>query len=348
MFQDMVKIYVESGGGGNGVVAFRREKFVPMGGPSGGDGGKGGSVYLEADTRLTTLMPFRRKRHFRAARGRHGEGSNRHGASAEDVVIGVPPGTVVRDAESNEVIADLTAPGQRVKIARGGKGGLGNARFATSTRQAPRVATEGEPGESRWLQLELKLLADVGIIGLPNAGKSTLLSRVSAARPKIADYPFTTLEPQLGVVEVGDQSFVMADIPGLIEGAHKGTGLGHDFLRHVERTRLLLHLLDGSSADPWGDFQGINRELALYSEALQSKEQLVAINKADLPGVQERIPQILASFKREGIKVVVISALAGEGVQELLYQVAASLAVLPHKATEEAFKVFRPPAIKGR
>ncbi len=348
MFQDVVKIYVEAGAGGNGVVAFRREKFIPFGGPSGGDGGRGGSVYLETDPQMTTLMPFRRKRHFRARHGGHGEGSKRHGASAEDVIIKVPLGTVVRDAESQEQIADLTEPGEKLMVARGGKGGFGNAHFATSTHQAPRIAIEGEPGENHWLVLELKLLADVGLVGFPNAGKSTLLSRISAARPKIADYPFTTLEPQLGVVDLGDTSFVAADIPGLIEGAHQGAGLGHEFLRHIERTRVLLHVVDGSSPDPLRDYHAINRELALHNEALQSREQIVAINKVDMLEVKERLPDIMASFKKEGVKAMPISALSGEGVDELMRHVGGRLETIPREAHGEGYKVFHPRGIKKR
>ncbi|MDP2662853.1 MAG: GTPase ObgE [Dehalococcoidia bacterium] len=348
MFQDVVKIYVESGAGGNGVVAFRREKFVPFGGPSGGDGGRGGSVYLEIDPHLNTLMPFRRKRHFRARHGGHGEGSNRHGASAEDIIIKAPPGTTVREAETGEQLADLTEPGDRLLVAKGGKGGFGNAHFATSTHQAPRLALDGEAGESRWLILELKLLADVGLVGLPNAGKSTLLSRVSAATPKIADYPFTTLEPQLGVVDVGDSSFVMADLPGLIEGAHRGAGLGHEFLRHIERTRLLVHLVDGKSPDPWGDYQAINQELALHNVALETREQVVAVNKVDLTEVRERLPEILAPFKKAEVRAMAVSALSGEGLDSLMRQVAGSLATVPRETAAEGFKVFRPPAVKRR
>ena len=349
MFLDIVKIYVEGGKGGNGVTSFRREKYVPMGGPDGGDGGKGGSVYLEADSHLNTLMPFRRKRHFRAGRGRHGEGGKRHGASADDVVIKVPLGTVARDAAGGEMIADLTVPGERVPVARGGRGGWGNTHFATPTNRAPRLALNGGPGESLWLVLELKLLADVGIVGLPNAGKSTFLSKVSAATPKTADYPFTTLEPNLGVVDLGDRSLVLADIPGLIEGAHAGAGLGHEFLRHVERTRLLLHLVDGASDDPWRDFQAVNRELALHSPELGSKQQLVALNKVDLPEVRDGLAEKLAPFEREKKEVIPISALSGEGVQGLIERVAERMQTLPKKEEAgEGFRVFHPPAVKRR
>ncbi len=348
MFQDVVKIYVESGAGGNGVVAFRREKFIPLGGPSGGDGGRGGSVYIEIDPHMNTLMPFRRKRHFRARHGGHGEGSNRHGASAEDIIIKAPPGTIVKEAETGKQLADLTEPGHRLRVAKGGRGGYGNAHYATSTRQAPRVAQDGEAGESLWLMLELKLLADVGLVGFPNAGKSTLLSRGSAATPKIADYPFTTLEPQLGVVDLGDLSFVMADLPGLIEGAHMGAGLGHEFLRHIERTRLLVHLVDGMSADPWVDYQAINRELALHNVALETREQVVAVNKVDLPEVRERLLEILAPFEEAGVRAMAVSALSGEGLDGLMRHVAGRLAGLPRETPAEGFKVFRPPAVKRR
>jgi len=250
MFFDEARIYVKAGDGGDGCVSFRREKYVPLGGPNGGDGGRGGDVYLVANPHLNTLVGFKRRVHFKAQRGSHGRGKGQKGRQGDDVFIEVPPGTVVRDAETGEFIADLTEEGQQALVAQGGRGGRGNAAFATPTNQAPRIAERGEPGQERRLYLELKLIADVGIVGVPNAGKSTLLSVVSAARPKIADYPFTTLEPSLGVVILDDYtSFVMADIPGLIEGAHAGTGLGHEFLRHIERTRIIIHLLDGASAD---------------------------------------------------------------------------------------------------
>lgn len=350
MFLDLVKIYVEAGKGGTGVVSFRREKFVPLGGPDGGDGGHGGSVSLEADAQLSTLMPFRRRRHFRAERGRHGEGSNRHGASGRDLLVKVPAGTLVKDSETGEVMADLAVPGARVMVARGGRGGWGNAHFATSINRAPRLATLGEAPEGRWLVLELKLLADVGIVGLPNAGKSTLLSSVSAANPKIADYPFTTLEPQLGVVELGDVVLVLADIPGLIEGAHRGAGLGHEFLRHVERTRILLHLVDGASDDPWRDFQAVNQELALYSPALASKVQVVALNKVDRPEVLERLSEVRAWFKKGGVEALAVSALSGEGIPALLGRLAREAAAHPREESAGGgFKVFRPtPVSPGR
>ncbi|MGZ3624158.1 MAG: GTPase ObgE, partial [Ktedonobacteraceae bacterium] len=272
MFYDHTKIYVKAGDGGDGSIHFRREKFVPYGGPDGGDGGRGGSIYMEADARLNTLIDFRFRQHFKASSGGAGARQKKHGNKGEDLLMRVPCGTVIRDAETNELVADLVDDGQRTMIARGGRGGLGNVHFATSTRQAPREAQKGEPGEERWLLLELQLIADVGLVGYPNAGKSTLLSVVTAAQPKIADYPFTTLSPNLGVVSVGQPAsgdefgFVLADIPGLIEGAAQGVGLGHEFLRHVQRTRLLLHILDGASIDrdPWQDFITINQELREY------------------------------------------------------------------------------------
>src|SRR5438309_4067428 len=284
MFVDEAKIYVKAGGGGNGCMAFRREKYVPRGGPSGGDGGAGGSIILEATQHDNTLLRYRFNREFRADRGRHGEGSNRTGHSGTDMVLSVPTGTVVIDEESGERLADLTRPGERITVARGGRGGRGNQHFAKPWHQAPRESEEGQPGEERRLRLELKLLADVGLLGFPNAGKSTLISRISAARPKIADYPFTTLEPNLGVVSVDDSSFVVADIPGLIEGAHLGHGLGVQFLRHIERTRLLAHLVDVSDStgrEPVHDFEVILEELAAFSEDLAKKPMILVATKID-------------------------------------------------------------------
>ena len=318
---DRVEIEVQAGDGGKGVVSFRREKYVPRGGPDGGDGGRGGSVVLVANTALTTLAGFRRHRRYLAERGRRGEGGKRHGRSGEDLVVLVPVGTIVRRAGpdgSGEVVADLTVAGQRVVVVRGGRGGRGNARFATSTRQAPRIAEHGQRGEQGHLILDLKLLSDVGIVGLPNAGKSTLLRAVSAARPKVADYPFTTLEPVLGVVEVSYESFVLADLPGIIEGAHEGAGLGHQFLRHVERTRVLVHLLDGSRPDPVADLETLNRELAWYSEALEHRHQQVVVNKLDLPEVRARLAELDASLRTLGHDSLFISAATGEGVPDLL------------------------------
>ena len=295
MFYDRTKIYVKAGNGGNGAVSFRREKYVPLGGPDGGDGGRGGDIILVADEGLRTLVDFRYKRHYKGDRGEHGQGKDRHGKSAEDLILRVPVGTIVKDAETGEILADFTKHGQREVVAKGGRGGRGNARFISNTNKAPTVAERGEPGEERWLLLELKLLADVGLVGFPNVGKSTLISKVSAARPKIADYPFTTLVPNLGVVRVEEESFVMADIPGIIEGAHTGAGLGLEFLRHVERTRLLLHVLDISGSegrDPVQDFEIINRELREYSPALAERPMLVVPNKIDLPGSEDNLARL--------------------------------------------------------
>ena len=322
MFIDEAKIWVKAGDGGNGCVAFRREKYVPRGGPSGGDGGDGGDVVLESTEHLNTLLPFRYNREFRGERGRHGEGSNRHGREGEDTVIRVPVGTVLFEEESGERLFDFTASGQRWVAARGGRGGRGNARFASSTNRAPRRADPGEAGEERRLRLELKLLADVGLVGFPNAGKSTLISRLSAAHPKIADYPFTTLEPCLGVVAVGEEeSFVLADIPGLIEGAHQGHGLGTRFLRHIERTRLLVHLVDVSTTgrDPAEDFRVVRNELGQFSAALLEKPVVVVANKLDQPEGAERAEALRVFCQREGMPFHAISALRGDGLNELRY-----------------------------
>jgi GTP-binding protein len=337
MFIDEAKILVKAGDGGKGCMAFRREKYVPKGGPSGGDGGDGGSVMLESSSHVNTLLAFRYNREFRAQRGRHGEGSNCHGASGEDTVIRVPVGTVVFDGESGEPIFDFTAPGQRFLAARGGKGGRGNARFASSTNRAPRRTEPGQPGEERRLRLELKLLADVGLVGFPNAGKSTLLSRLSAAHPKIADYPFSTVEPCLGVVAAGEEeSFVMADIPGLIEGAHQGHGLGTRFLRHIERTRLLVHLVDVSETgrDPVEDFRVVRNELRQFSAALLEKPVVVVANKVDLPGSEERLARLRAFCQKESLPLLAISALRGDGLDALRYDLGARLrAAAPTPAT---------------
>ncbi|MCD6553958.1 MAG: GTPase ObgE [Anaerolineae bacterium] len=344
MFFDEAKIYVKGGDGGNGCVAFRREKYVPFGGPSGGDGGAGGNVYLVASPHRNTLLHFKRRVHFKAGRGQHGRGKNQTGRRGEDVIIEVPLGTVVRDAETGALLADLTEPGQRVCVARGGRGGRGNAAFATSTNQAPRLSEKGEPGEERWLHLELKLIADAGIIGMPNAGKSTLLAAVSAAQPKIADYPFTTLQPNLGVVAVDENTtFVLADLPGLIEGASQGMGLGHEFLRHVERTRLLIHLLNGAAPDPLADYEAINEELALFSPDLASKPQIVVLNKIDLPQAREIWPTVQAEMKRRGVEVMSISAVTGEGVKPLMRRVANLLAELPRPVSPTGVEVFTLP-----
>ncbi len=321
VFCDEVIIEVKAGDGGDGCVSFRREKYVPMGGPDGGDGGKGGDVILRVNPHLNTLAYYYRHRHFRAENGRHGRGGRKTGASGEDLILEVPPGTVVRDADTGEILADLTEPGQTVIVARGGRGGRGNAAFVSPTNQAPRIAERGEPGEFRRLHLELRLLADVGLIGKPNAGKSTLLAAVTAARPKIADYPFTTLHPHLGVVVLDDTaSFVLADLPGLIEGAHRGVGLGLTFLRHVERTRVLIHLLDGLSPDPVGDYEAIRAELGFYNPDLLQRPEIIAFNKMDLPEVQARWPEVEAAFAARGLSVHPISAAAKQGTRALMWE----------------------------
>jgi GTPase len=329
MFIDRTRIRVRGGHGGNGVMAFRREKFVPRGGPSGGDGGHGGDVWLEADSSLNTLLHLRYNPEHTAERGRHGEGSNRSGREGSDVVVRVPLGTQVFDAETKEFYCDLAEDGQRWLAAKGGRGGFGNSHFASSTNRAPRYHQEGSPGEERELQLELKLLADVGLIGFPNAGKSTLISTVSAAKPKVADYPFTTLEPHLGVVDLGEfRTFVVADIPGLIEGAHEGAGLGDRFLRHVERTRLLLHLVDVSSLsgrDAVGDYEVINRELAAYSPELAERPQFVVATKLDALDEPERLESLRRRAAEDGREFFEISAVTNKGVRELAQAVGRKL-----------------------
>jgi GTP-binding protein len=323
------------------VVAFRREKYVPRGGPAGGHGGNGGHVIMEVDPNLNTLIHFTKRSHFKAERGEHGGGKNMAGATGEDVVINVPPGTVVRDADSGELVADLVEPGQRAVVARGGRGGRGNTSFKSATNQAPRIAERGLTGQERWLKLELKLIADVGLIGMPNAGKSTLLSVVSAARPKIADYPFTTLQPNLGVVVLDNRDLVMADIPGLIEGAHAGTGLGHQFLRHVERSRLLVHLLNGASADPLAEFEQINQELSLFSPKLAEKPQIVVLNKIDLPEAEAHWPAIRARAQELELPAYKISAVTGAGVDKLVAVLFQRLQELPREPLfEEETPVF--------
>jgi GTP-binding protein len=320
-FLDRARIVVKGGDGGNGVTAFRREKFVPRGGPSGGDGGNGGSVYMEATEQLNTLLQFRFNPEYRAGRGSHGEGSNRHGRDGDDRIVLVPAGTLITDAETGELIHDFSQPGERLVIAAGGRGGKGNARFATSTNRAPRYHEEGGLGVVRTLQLELKLIADVGLVGFPNVGKSTLISRISAARPKIADYPFTTLEPNLGVVAYGEEgTFVVADIPGLIEGAHEGTGLGLEFLRHIERTKLLLHVIDVSSTgrDPVEDFQIISRELELHSAALVEKPQIIAASKLDALDDPGRVELLRGLCEERGLELFEISAVSGHGIDQLV------------------------------
>jgi GTP-binding protein len=344
MFFDQVKIFVKGGDGGDGCVAFRREKYVPFGGPSGGNGGAGGDVYLEVDRNLNSLIHFKKRSHFKAEAGQRGSGKKQQGATGQDRIVPVPPGTMVYNADSDELLADLVEEGQRVLVARGGRGGRGNAAFATPTNQAPRLAEHGEPGQARWLRLDLKLIADVGVIGMPNAGKSTLLSVVSAARPKIADYPFTTLQPNLGVVTVdGFQTFVLADVPGLIEGASEGAGLGHQFLRHVERTRLLIHLLDGAAADPLADYQAINHELARFDEKLAARPQIAVLNKMDLPAAQAWWPLVEEAMREQGVEVYAISAVTGQGVKALMRRTLELLQSLPEpEPAAEKPALFRP------
>ncbi|MDQ3694998.1 MAG: GTPase ObgE [Chloroflexota bacterium] len=333
MLIDRARIFVKSGDGGNGSSSFRREKFVPRGGPDGGDGGRGGSVLLRVRPSITSLLKFQYNEQFKAERGGSGRSQKRFGKSGQSLYIDVPAGTVVWDDESGELWADLTDDGEEVVVARGGRGGLGNVHFKTSTRQAPRIAELGEPGQERWLRLELRLIADVGLVGLPNAGKSTLLAAASAARPKIADYPFTTLEPNLGVVEVGGtggQAFVLADIPGLIEGAATGSGLGHEFLRHITRTKVLVHVLDASGGlegrDPLADFATITDELSAYSvDDLSEKPMMVALNKVDLAEARAHLDTLRAEFQGRGLPVYEVSAATGKGVPELMRAVAERL-----------------------
>ena len=348
MLVDEAKIYVKAGDGGNGCVAFRREKYVPRGGPSGGDGGRGGSVYLEANPNDNTLLRYRYNREFKADRGRHGEGSNCTGESGDDMILKVPVGTLVFDAEGDELLADLKKPGQSVLVAHGGRGGRGNQHFAKPWHQAPREKEEGETGEERNLRLELKLLADVGLVGFPNAGKSTLISVISAARPKIANYPFTTLEPNLGVVnadggtgghgtELG-RTFVVADLPGLIEGASQGAGLGIRFLRHVERTRLLVHLIDTSDMaelDPVKAFEIIEAELGAFSERLLEKPMIVVATKLDATTDKSKLEELREFCKRRGLEFHAISAAAGEGVKDLVRGMADALDRIPKEAVED-------------
>ncbi len=345
MFVDRAKIHVKAGDGGNGVVAFRREKFVPHGGPNGGDGGRGGDIIFVVDSGLSTLLDFKYRAHYRAKRGEHGRGWNKFGRSGEDLVIRIPPGTVIKDAESGKVLADLVEDGQDFIVAKGGRGGRGNARFASSTHKAPDFAEKGEPGEEFWIILELKLLADVGLIGYPNVGKSTLLSQMTAATPKIANYPFTTLSPNLGVVDPGfgeGASFVLADIPGLIEGAHKGQGLGHEFLRHIERTRLLVHVIDmsGLERDPMESFHAINAELEKYSAQLLEKHQVIAANKMDLPTSRENFKKIKSKLEKTGYVLIPVSGATGEGIQQLLKHIGEMLLKIPKIKTQEYVKHY--------
>lgn len=342
MFIDQARIFVKGGDGGNGCVAFRREKYVAMGGPFGGDGGRGGSVIFTADQGLSTLMDFRYNKHFKAKRGQHGKGKNQHGAGGEDLLVRIPAGTIVRDDDTGELLADLTIHGQQCVVAHGGRGGRGNTRFASSKHKAPSMAENGEPGQERWIRLELKLLADVGLVGFPNAGKSTFISRVSAARPKIADYPFTTLAPNLGVVVTRDkESFVIADIPGLIEGAHQGAGLGHEFLRHIERTRVLLFILDAGELDGRDvveDYETLRRELELYKPELLERPFLMLANKLDIPIAKENLAILQ---ERYGENVLGISAATGQGVDAVIEKTYALLRSIPADQHQEESRVLR-------
>lgn len=342
MFVDQVKIYVKGGDGGNGMVAFRREKYVPKGGPAGGDGGRGADVIFVVEEGLRTLMDFRYQRHFKASRGEHGMSKGQHGRGAEDMVVKVPPGTVVIDDDTKEIIADLTEHGQRAVVAKGGRGGRGNIRFASPANPAPEIAENGEPGQERYIVLELKVLADVGLVGFPSVGKSTLLSIVSAAKPKIAEYHFTTIVPNLGVVETEDgRSFVMADLPGLIEGAHQGVGLGHQFLRHIERTRVIVHVIDMSGLegrDPYQDYVTINQELKEYNLRLMERPQIIVANKMDMPESEENLKKFKEQLQ-EDYPVFPISAITRQGLRDLLFAIADLLETTPefplHELTEE-------------
>ncbi|MCE9646295.1 MAG: GTPase ObgE [Chloroflexi bacterium] len=343
MFIDQVNIHVRSGKGGDGMVHFRREKFVPLGGPDGGDGGKGGDVIFEVRATLNTLSAFRQNEKFMAEDGKKGGGSEMTGRGGKNLVIYVPPGTVIFDAETGALLGDLTSPGQQLLVCKGGRGGLGNQHYATSRNQAPRTAERGEPHEEKKLRLELKLIADIGIIGLPNAGKSTLLAALTNAKPKIGDYPFTTLEPNLGVANIDDDTtVVMADIPGLIEGAAEGAGLGHDFLRHIQRTRVLIHMVDGLSEDPLADYTQINSELALFDPKLATKPQIVALNKIDQPDVQERLDEIKAGFKKKKIELFTLSAMARTNTRDLLIAAHQRLAEIPVQELDESLPVYKP------
>lgn len=346
MFVDKTKIYVKGGDGGDGLVAFRREKYVAMGGPAGGDGGHGGDVIFRVDEGLRTLVDFRYQKHFKASRGEKGRNKSQHGANAEHMIVRVPPGTVVIDDDTQEVIADLTRNGQEVVVAKGGRGGRGNMRFATPANPAPELAEHGEEGQERWVMLELKVMADVGLVGFPSVGKSTLLSVVSGAKPKIGAYHFTTITPNLGVVDIGDgRSFVMADLPGLIEGASEGVGLGHEFLRHIERTRIIIHVVDMAGTegrDPFDDWVKINDELRQYNEKLAERPQIVAANKMDMPQAEENLEPFreqVRALKGDEIEIMPISSLTKQGIQELLYKAMDMLERLPETHVEEVADV---------
>jgi len=351
---DRVELTLKAGDGGNGVVSFRREKFVPRGGPDGGDGGEGADVVIIASRSVRTLQELGRRRIYQADNGKHGQGSDKAGRAGKGLELKVPVGTqitIIGEDGTEEPLGDLTGDGSSVIAARGGRGGWGNARFATSIQRAPRIAQSGQEGQERRVRLDLKLLADVGLVGLPNAGKSTLLAAMSAARPRVGAYPFTTLEASLGVVDVGWQRFVAADIPGLIEGAHEGAGLGLDFLRHVERTRLLVHLIDGGNPDPWADMQAINRELSEYGQGLEGRVQIVAINKIDIVEVAERRDELETLFRKGGIEPVFVSAAGGEGVEGLAKELASRLKVMNEaeevvRAAEEEEEAKAPPVVR--
>jgi len=316
-FVDKAKFYVKGGDGGNGCVSFRREKYVPKGGPNGGDGGKGGSVIIRATTRLQSLIDFKFRSHFKAGRGNHGQGKDKHGGKGADLIVEVPAGSVIKEVDSRAVLVDFTEDGQEYMAAKGGKGGLGNTHFASGSNRTPKIATDGKQGEEQWLLIELKLIADVGLVGLPNAGKSSLLSRLSAANPKIGDYPFTTLEPQLGVLkEKYSKLYIIADIPGLIEDAHKGVGLGHDFLRHIERTSIILHVVDISEDDHQENYRVLENELKRYKQGLSDRIKIVVLNKSDLvdPDMAE---EIRVEYQRSGIEAIGVSALTGTAISKL-------------------------------
>lgn len=343
MFIDEARIYVRSGRGGAGMVHFHREKYVPRGGPDGGDGGKGGDVLFKVAATLNTLQSFRFKHKFIADDGENGGSSNMTGKSAKDLVILVPPGTMIYDANTNELLGDLVEPDQQLIVCKGGRGGRGNQHFASSRNQAPRTAEKGEPPQEKEIRLELKLLADVGIVGVPNAGKSSLLAAVTNAKPKIADYPFTTIEPNLGVAYLDEETdLILADIPGLIEGAHEGVGLGYDFLKHIQRTRVLIHVLDGTAADPLADFSQINGELALFDPALGQKPQIVVVNKVDLPEVQARWNDLEKSLKKLGYEPYAISALTRQNLQPILWKAHEVLQTTPIPSAAPALPVYKP------
>ncbi|TMB60825.1 MAG: GTPase ObgE [Chloroflexi bacterium] len=343
MFLDRARIKVRGGDGGRGVISFRREAHVPRGGPDGGDGGNGGDLVLRADAQLASLGDFQFKKEYRATDGAAGEGGNRSGKAGRDLVVGVPAGTTIRDVATNEEIADLVADGAEIVVARGGRGGRGNARFVTSTRRAPRIAMDGETGEGRALDLELRLIADVGLAGLPNAGKSSLLAALTRARPKIADYPFTTLTPNLGVARLDDRELVIADIPGLIEGASQGAGLGEEFLRHIERTRVVVHVVDASKDDPLADIATIDAELEAYGHGLRDRPEIIALNKIDLAEARDQVPELVSALEARGREALALSAATGEGVDRLSKRlfVLTPPRVAPQAAPDERRIVFK-------